>query len=463
MEICVLLKFFMKEKTIKKLKSQAKKDFSYSLNETGEYRESWRIFRIMSEFVEGYQFLSRFEKAVTILGSARLKEGSQYYKIALQLGGLLGHEGYTVITGGGPGIMEAANRGASGTKGRSVGLNIQLPFEQRVNPYVEESTAFYYFFTRKVMLTSPAQAFIFFPGGFGTMDEFFEVIDMMDLGKMSKSPIILVGSDYWGPLIEFLQERAVAVGSMEPEETSLWNVVDTAEEAFEIIKNINNHDQSICELSPHNFQCEQKMDWKIFRIMAELVEGFEFLTGLIENVTILGTKSIPYDSEYYNIAHIVSKHLAEKGYAITTGGSSGVAEAANKGATEAGGDSLGIGVEVGGKAKINPYVNKSIVFKFPFVRKLIVTAPSKGFVIFPGGFGTMHQLFEILTLIQTGKMQPIPVILYDHNFWGPLHEFIKKIFVHELETIGEKDDELYQIVDSGDSAIQIIEEFRADK
>jgi len=186
----------MKKETIEKMQKDAKKDFSYALNESGDYRESWRIFRIMSEFVEGYQFLSQMKNEVTLLGSARLKSDSKYYKVAEELGGLLGKHGFTTITGGGPGIMEAANKGAYEAGGNSVGLNIQLPFEQRINPYVKHSTAFYYFFTRKVMLISPSNAFVYFPGGFGTMDEFFEVVDLMELGKMQRSPVVLVGKEY---------------------------------------------------------------------------------------------------------------------------------------------------------------------------------------------------------------------------------------------------------------------------
>ncbi len=450
----------MREQTIKKIVQLSKQDFSYTLNETGEYREPWRIFRIMAEFVDGYQFLSQFDRAVTILGSARLKIHSEYYKIARQLGGLLAKNNFTVITGGGPGIMEAANRGASEVNGGSVGLNIQLPFEQRINPYVKQSTAFYYFFTRKVMLTAPAQAFVFFPGGFGTMDEFFEVIDMMELNKMSESPVILVGSDYWNPLVKFLEDKAVQVGSVKKQNINFWHLVDTAEEAYEIIEKNKKDRAELCELSPLNFRCDMNLDWKIFRIMAELVEGFEFLTGLIEDVTILGTKSIPVEGEYYKAAHEAAGKLSKQGFTIVTGGAGGVAEAANKGAMEAGGASFGIGMEVGDKARMNPYVTKSIMFKFPFTRKLIVTAPSKGFIFFPGGFGTMHQLFEVLTLVQTKKITKVPLLLYDHNFWQPLHEFIKKVFVHQLETISDEDDEIYQIIDDINNAVDIISEFR---
>lgn len=449
----------MKESTIKKIAQQKSKDFSYALNETGEYRESWRIFRIMSEFVEGYQFLSSLKKEVTILGSARLKEDDHYYQVARELGKLLGENGFTTITGGGPGIMEAANRGAFEADGPSVGLNIQLPFEQRINPYVKESAGFYYFFTRKVMLTSPANAFVYFPGGFGTMDEFFEVVDLMELGKMHNVPVILVGKDYWEPLVEFIKTKSCDIGSVPHENIQDWHVVDTAEEAYDIIKDTEDRDNTTCELDSSQF-CDANTDWKIFRIMSELVEGFEFLTGIVEDVTVLGTKSLGADSKYYDQAYQLGGLLAQEGFSTVTGGGPGIMEAANKGAFEAGGDSIGINMQMGSRERVNPYLKRTIGFSFPFTRKLIITAPSKGFIFFPGGFGTLHQLFEVLTLIQTKKMQKVPVILVDHEFWGPLHEFIKKIFVHEFETISDEDDELYQIVDDVEAAVELVKESR---
>lgn len=453
----------MKEESIIKMQLQAQKDFSYSLNETGDYRESWRIFRIMAEFVEGYQFLSKLEREVTILGSARTKVEDIFYSTARELGKLLAENGFTTITGGGPGIMEAANRGAYEAGGKSVGLNIQLPFEQRINPYVKESAAFYYFFTRKVMLTSPANAFVYFPGGFGTMDEFFEVVDLMELGKMDRSPIILVGKEYWSPLIEFLKNKSSQIGAVPKSDIDSWQIVDTAEEAFEFIKDTKDR-VNTCELDPENFHCQGTgVDWKVFRIMAELVEGFEFLTGLIEDVTVLGSKSVVVDSPYYASAYQLGSALANHGMVTVTGGGPGIMEAANKGAFENGGDSIGINMQFGTRERVNPYVKRSIGFQFPFNRKLILTAPSKAFVFFPGGFGTLHQLFEILTLIQTKKMQKVPVILYDREFWEPMHAFIKKIFVHKFETIHDEDDELYQIVDDVDSAMELIKDFRKQK
>ncbi|MFA7314793.1 MAG: TIGR00730 family Rossman fold protein [Candidatus Magasanikbacteria bacterium] len=450
----------MKKERNEKIKQVVKKDFSYALNESGDYRESWRIFRIMSEFVEGYQFLSKMEREVTILGSARTKPDDIFYKVAEQIGGLLGKNDFTVITGGGPGIMEATNKGSFEAGGISVGLNIQLPFEQRINPFVKHSTAFYYFFTRKVMLISPSNAFIYFPGGFGTMDEFFEVVDLMELGKMRRSPIILVGKKYWQPLLDFLKNKSLPFSSASKEEIGLWHLVETAEEAFEFIKDIE-EPTDICELDPTNFKCaDGGTDWKIFKIMAELVEGFEFLTGIIEDVTVLGTRSMSKDSPYYENAYQLGKALAKNNFATVTGGGTGIMEAANKGAFEMGGESIGISMKHGSRESYNAYVKKAISFNFPFTRKLIITAPSKAFVFFPGGFGTLHQLFEVLTLIQTKKMERIPVILFGHDFWGPLHAFIKEIFVHEFETAGDEDDELYQIVDSVDSAMELITEFR---
>ncbi len=200
---------------------------------------NWRIFRIMAEFVEGFEFLSNLNKEVTFFGSARVQPQHPYYKSARQLASLLAKDGFTVITGGGPGIMEAGNRGAFEAGGQSVGLDIALPMEQRRNPYVNQSKAFHYFFTRKVMLSASAQAYVFFPGGFGTFDEMFEVITLIQTGKMSDQvPVILVGKDYWTGLLDWI--KAVMMEKhhfIEPPEFDIIHLVDSADEAFRIIKN----------------------------------------------------------------------------------------------------------------------------------------------------------------------------------------------------------------------------------
>lgn len=196
---------------------------------------SWRIFRIMGEFVSGFQFLSNFSKEITIFGSARLSPDSKWYQEAEKFAYLAGKAGFAVITGGGPGIMEAGNKGAFKSGGESIGINIQLPFEQRINPYVKKSAAFYYFFTRKVMLASSAQAYIFFPGGFGTADEFFEMVTLVQTKKMQPLPIVCVGKEFWNPCMAWI-EQMLEMKTISPEDKKLFHVVDTAEEAFALIK-----------------------------------------------------------------------------------------------------------------------------------------------------------------------------------------------------------------------------------
>jgi hypothetical protein len=200
------------------------------------YEITWRIFRIMSEFVEGFQFLSKFEREVTIFGSARTEEGTRWYKEARKLGRLLAKNDYTVVTGGGPGIMEAANRGAHEADGRSVGINIQLPMEQRINPYVNKSRGFHYFFTRKVMLAASAQVYVYFPGGFGTMDELFELSTLVQTGKSEQIPIVLVGKDFWEPLMDWIKNTLYEEhGNISEEDMDIMHVVDTAEEVLEVV------------------------------------------------------------------------------------------------------------------------------------------------------------------------------------------------------------------------------------
>ena len=203
-----------------------------------EQNPSWRIFRIMAEFVDGFNFVSKFKKSVTFFGSARFTNKNRHYRAAQKLARLLAKAGYTIVTGGGPGIMEAANKGAAEGGGESVGLNIMLPLAQRVNPFVKKSMAFNYFFTRKVMLAFSAEAFVFFPGGYGTLDEAFEIITLRQTRKISrKIPVILVGRDYWGPLCKWLQDNVYKKHrSINRAELGLWQLLETAEEAAAIIK-----------------------------------------------------------------------------------------------------------------------------------------------------------------------------------------------------------------------------------
>lgn len=199
---------------------------------------NWKVFRIMAEFIEGFEFLSKLKKEVTIFGSARVTEEHPHYKFARDLAKRLGKRGYTVITGGGPGIMEAGNRGAADAGAESVGLNIELPREQRSNQYITKGIGFHYFFTRKVMLSASSQAYIYFPGGFGTLDEMIEMTLLIQTGKIpSDVPVILVGSDFWNPLKAWMEDKMLKqMRFIEKPDLKIMQVVDTVEEALAIIE-----------------------------------------------------------------------------------------------------------------------------------------------------------------------------------------------------------------------------------
>lgn len=198
--------------------------------------ESWRVFRIMAEIVEGVETLSRVHNAVTIFGSARVKPDDLYYQQTEKLAGLLVKEGFSVITGGGPGIMEAANKGAAEAGGQSVGMNIKLPFEQKPNPYANIHIEYKYFFVRKVMFIKYAVAYVIMPGGFGTMDEFFEALTLIQTRKTKPFPVILMGRPYWQGLIDWLKDRMLAEGKILPADMDLIQVMDEPEDVVKLIK-----------------------------------------------------------------------------------------------------------------------------------------------------------------------------------------------------------------------------------
>ena len=200
--------------------------------------DSWQIFKVMAEFVEGFEKMASIGPCVSLFGSARTEPGTKYYLLAEEIAFKLTKSGYGVITGGGPGIMEAANKVAMSGDGISVGLNIHLPFEQGANPYIDSDKliTFKHFFVRKVMFQKYAQGFIVLPGGFGTFDEFFESITLIQTGKIGKFPIVLVGSEFWSGLISWIEKVVQEEQkNISPEDIDLFTVVDTAEEAVDVI------------------------------------------------------------------------------------------------------------------------------------------------------------------------------------------------------------------------------------
>ncbi|EGT5590844.1 TIGR00730 family Rossman fold protein [Corynebacterium striatum] len=215
---------------------QQESTFDQRLLESGadhewQHADPWRVLRIQGEFVAGFDALSKLPKAVTVFGSARTGEGTPEYDLGVRVGEALAKSEYAVITGGGPGVMEAANRGAYEADGLSVGLGIELPHEQGLNEYVDLGLNFRYFFARKTMFLKYSQAFICLPGGMGTMDEFFEVLCMVQTGKVTNYPIVLMGTEYWSGLVEWLKSTLAAGGFINPEDLDLFLITDDVDEA----------------------------------------------------------------------------------------------------------------------------------------------------------------------------------------------------------------------------------------
>lgn len=216
----------------------AMNDFAHKDWNEIKTNDSWAIFKIMAEFVDAFEKLARIGPCVTIFGSARTREDHKYYELAEEIAYKITLEGYGVITGGGPGIMEAGNKGARRGGGKSVGLNIELPFEQHSNQFIDQDKliTFDYFFVRKVMFMKYAQGFVVLPGGFGTLDELFEALTLIQTRKVGKFPIILVGKDYWGGLFEWIKNTMLKEKNISATDLDLFKMVDTADEAISIIK-----------------------------------------------------------------------------------------------------------------------------------------------------------------------------------------------------------------------------------
>ena len=201
----------------------------------------WRIFKVMAEFVEGFETMSKIKPSIVIFGSARSKPEDIYYKLTTEVARELVNKGFGITTGGGPGIMEAANKGAQEAGGSSTGLNIVLPFEQEANPYVDKDKLvnFRYFFVRKVMMAKYAQGYILMPGGFGTIDECFEVLTLIQTGKTTKFPVILMGKDHWSDLIEWIEGKLLKSGYISKEDMQLFTITDDPNEAANIVSNFH--------------------------------------------------------------------------------------------------------------------------------------------------------------------------------------------------------------------------------
>jgi uncharacterized protein (TIGR00730 family) len=206
-----------------------------TVDDSFRHTDPWRVMRIQSEFVRGFDNLAGIKQAVTIFGSARTVVEDPYYSAAVETSRLLGESGFAIITGGGPGIMQAGNEGGRAAKVKSIGLNIELPFEQHVNPFCDRSVEFRYFFVRKTMLVKYSQAFVIFPGGFGTLDELMEALTLIQTGKIHNFPVVLYGSEYWKGLLDWLRDTVMVRGNISAHDLNLLNVTDSPEETRDIV------------------------------------------------------------------------------------------------------------------------------------------------------------------------------------------------------------------------------------
>jgi uncharacterized protein (TIGR00730 family) len=225
-----------KIKRLNQLQMEIQGEAKYLAGRHSKLGELLRLFRISLEFLRGMRSLHQIGPAITVFGSARFKEGHPYYELGRQVGAAIAREGLTVMTGGGPGIMEAANRGAKEAGGPSVGCNILLPHEQGANPYLDRVVTFYYFFVRKVMLIKYSYAFVILPGGLGTLDEMTEAITLIQTGKLYDFPVILMGVDYWKGFYDWVQDVLVKKGAVSPDSLSFVHLTDDPEEATQIIR-----------------------------------------------------------------------------------------------------------------------------------------------------------------------------------------------------------------------------------
>jgi hypothetical protein len=231
-----------------------------AIEEADKITSPWRIFKIMGEFVSGFEFLKSYDAAVTFFGSARLDAREKYYKEATKLGKYMAEMGFAVITGGGPGIMEAGNKGAAQAGGVSIGINIQLPHEQRVNKYVKQSQAFHYFFTRKVMLIYASELYVYFPGGYGTLDEFFELVTLVQTRKICQVPIILIGREFWTPLLDWLDKTLnKQYKTIGPQDNKIYHLVDNADEALAHINKLIKENKISTKEVPIEYSHESKI------------------------------------------------------------------------------------------------------------------------------------------------------------------------------------------------------------
>lgn len=397
------------------------------------------------------RFLKGLGPAVSIFGSKEIKSDNPYYREAMELARSLAHEGYAVVTGGGPGIMEAANRGVPPGK-ISVGLRIELPFNEAANPFVNLPLVFQYFFTRKMAFIHLSRAFICMPGGFGTLDEFFEILALKDRGYAANLPLILFGWDGLMGLLKEIERRGLFRRRID----DMVVLVDSKEEVLRYLR--------------HTGAVRQKANGlrtiEAGRMIRTLQKTMARLEGLEPAVGIVGSQTVPRGSREYELGKNISAKLFDLGISLLyPGGDAGVPQAAWEGSRMAqrinkkiSAESVGLLLSAS-RRSFRPSADVRLGFTHMFEQKIALLRHSdSGFVFLPGGSGTHDILFEVLCHIQTKKIEARPIILVGSDFWQLWHEWFENVLVPS-GVISSKDTRLYTIVDTPQEAVGIIEDF----
>ena len=386
------------------------------------HTDPWRVLRIQSEFVEGFGLLAELGSAVSVFGSARTQVDSPEYAAGVALGAALARAGYAVITGGGPGAMEAVNRGASEAGGVSVGLGIELPFEQGLNDWVDLGVNFRYFFARKTMFVKYAQAFVIMPGGFGTLDELFESLTLVQTRKVTRFPVILYGSAYWQGLLDWIRSTLLPGGMIGEADLDLITLSDDVDDIVaHIVESARERSEQV--------QAEQRACRSRYArcpVVLPLPAAARFLPGRSASTARPRSRSIP---RYLTLATAVGSCIAAAGYSLVSGGGRvSMMGAVARAARDGGARTVGV-IPV----RLVPYevadteADELVVVQTMRERKQIMDDRSAAFIALPGGIGTLEELFEVWTAGSLG-MHPKPVIVLDPaGFYAPLWNYLDAI------------------------------------
>jgi uncharacterized protein (TIGR00730 family) len=421
-------------------------------------------FTEISDAVRDFAIFSEIGPVVSVFGSARFKEDHPQYISARNFAARLSGLDCVLLTGGGPGIMEATNRGAHEYGGVSFSCSIRLPREQKTNVYSDLDKVFEYFFTRKIFLMKGSNYIVAYPGGYGTQDETLEAFNLINKGKMHPVPIILVGKDYWEPHINFLIQHAEPIGAIKSSDflvkgKPLFHMVDDDKQAFDIIQ----ADLQAKAKSPNHENVKPKLhiSEKMFmRAWSEFSSALQTLSNEPPHISVSGANTLA-TGRYVKMAYEFGKAFGKQGLNTLVSDLNPTTEFLNTAVRTHGGVTMGF---VNPEYRPDKTNDVNLMVKLPvyyqFIREVLSHKCSSATVLFPGGFGTLKRANELVTLMQTKKAESKPVIAVGSEYWKPLREIAKKIYLDKYNAINEDDLDILQIVDTSAEALDIINSSR---